>query len=275
MFWQEQWFLLAVALGPFILDIFSGGELFGKDDGTVDEDEATQTEATDSTSTDSSTTDQTSTSTGQTDTTASETDASADQAETSTDETDAASDQNDATETTTEDTDTSTKETTTSVETRSLTTVVDENGDLVAIDLDASAYGKDGSDTVNGGEFDDLLVGGSEDNPEDNAADTLSGGAGNDILYLGDADTATGGADADQFRTTTAITENAVIKDFTVGEDQLVVEHFDTETVGVQVQSITDKGLEITFSNGTHVILEGLDSALEDSSISYISVATS
>lgn len=271
MFWQEQWFLLAVALGPFILDIFSGGELFGKGDGTVDEDEATQTEADDTTSTDTSIETETSE-------TATETDTSDSVETTTTSEdtsnTETATEISETDSTTSESESTSSSETTDeeAASTASFTTALDEEGNLRSIDLDASAYGNEGADTINGGEFDDLLIGGSQSTPEDDASDTLVGGDGNDIIYLGNGDVATGGADADQFRTPSDASTDAVITDFTVGEDALVVEHYDTETVNIQTQSLTDKGLEVTFSNGTHVILEGLDAALEESSVAYVAI---
>jgi Ca2+-binding RTX toxin-like protein len=87
----------------------------------------------------------------------------------------------------------------------------------------------EGADSVSGGDGNDTLIGGA-------GPDDLQGDAGNDRLMLDGADSAAGGSGADSFMLRAA--GDAVITDFTTGEDRLVLRATDlfgfAEAVGRQ-----------------------------------------
>lgn len=121
--------------------------------------------------------------------------------------------------------------------------------------------GGTGNDTLNGGQGDDVLNGGSDD-------DRLAGGAGNDRLVggLGDDrlfggagnDTLGGGAGRDIFAFTAADGPDSsdTVIDFVDGTDRILLRD-------LAVADIADagNGAVITFSNGSSVLLRGVEAS--------------
>ncbi|WP_151720270.1 calcium-binding protein [Gemmobacter serpentinus] len=85
-------------------------------------------------------------------------------------------------------------------------------------------YGGAGKDTLDGDFGNDTLVGHVPGRIEDET-DFLNGGAGNDLLVLGNGDIGTGGAGADRFQLGDWLTEGsgAYIADFDARQDELEV----------------------------------------------------
>ena len=82
---------------------------------------------------------------------------------------------------------------------------------------------------------------------DDGVADSLSGGDGNDDLYLGDGDTGTGGAGADDFVLLDGeAADLALILDYDAQEDALIYVYDEGEPE--PMISVTDNG------DGTHTI---------------------
>ncbi|MCP4206122.1 MAG: hypothetical protein GY767_03615, partial [Shimia sp.] len=89
-----------------------------------------------------------------------------------------------------------------------------------------------GSDTLSGGEGNDVLQG-VQDSADDGVidssdvldADTLQGGEGDDVLLMGSGDMAEGGAGADVFQSGIWVDEDNLpqVSDFDVAEDTFVV----------------------------------------------------
>ncbi len=89
----------------------------------------------------------------------------------------------------------------------------------------------------------------------DTDADMLSGGAGDDTIYIGNNDVARGGDGDDEFIVSDWMEDGALseITDFDSTEDIIVVA-LSTETAGVEVTtSVTDEGIGQIFINGVLV----------------------
>lgn len=111
-------------------------------------------------------------------------------------------------------------------------------------------FGGDGDDTLDGTQASTL----SEAGTDEDVGDTLEGGAGDDVLILGEADLALGGAGEDTFVSGGHITETMpIIENFVPGEDILEL-HYDPETdAEPDVEYLeTSAGTEI-YLNGTGV----------------------
>lgn len=134
---------------------------------------------------------------------------------------------------------------------------------------DDELYGQAGDDLVQGGEGDDALIGTDllneditiadleavantgdlnnlplsiNDNPTD-SGNQLFGGIGDDRFVLGDNDTATGGADNDEFQINNGITSGnySTITDFSSTDDQITIRYAQEEgPPSVDVQSVGD-----------------------------------
>lgn len=100
-------------------------------------------------------------------------------------------------------------------------------------------------------------------------ADTLYGGDGDDILYLGDSDVGFGGAGADTFVSGIWATAGSgpvpVFEDFVSGEDQIVIMHA-REDVALGVAylgaGIVDFEISETDATQTNVLLDGVQVAV-------------
>ncbi|WP_425100946.1 calcium-binding protein [Tropicibacter sp. S64] len=132
---------------------------------------------------------------------------------------------------------------------------------------DDSILGGAGSDTINGGLGDDVLDGGSQSG-DDGTGDVLDGQTGDDTLYLGEGDFGTGGSGADSFH----VDGIAQITDFDTAQDMLVVEYTGGVAPTVTSQSVSSSGLVVSFSNGTVVLLAGLNAPVDASLISFLDV---
>ena len=125
-------------------------------------------------------------------------------------------------------------------------------------DGDDAIFGLDGIDNLYGGYGDDSLDGGS-------GSDYLRGAAGTDRLWGGSgADVLAGGSDMDHFIFRLADgTAPDIIRDFSVGEDQLVLggglRVNGNATVRRDVDFDGTRDTVLTLSNSATVILLGVD----------------
>lgn len=153
---------------------------------------------------------------------------------------------------------------------------------LVGGAQDDSLFGGTGDDTLTGGFGDDLLVAGEghdllmggdgddtlfgftpdADGADVDGADYLNGGNGDDLLVLGSGDVASGGAGGDDFLLGDWIDaeDQAVISDFTPGEDQLSIA-YDAAGPPPQVTTIYDAqagGLRVFIDGNPVALMSGL-----------------
>ncbi|RCW79427.1 calcium-binding protein [Paracoccus lutimaris] len=120
-------------------------------------------------------------------------------------------------------------------------------------------YGYSGSSTLTGGAGNDLLVGNHAraHGPDSestlytwnigNSNDVLNGGTGDDQIYFDLADTVTGGAGADLLTGFADVGQTSVVTDFTAGEDVL----------RVNIEPTTEAGTISDFANVTVVEQDG------------------
>lgn len=131
---------------------------------------------------------------------------------------------------------------------------------------------EEGQDTLYGGADDDILHGYALHAPpdgdasfliEDQEADDLQGGAGNDLLYLATADIGTGGEGADAFHLSWDVDTDqpATIQDYQPGTDKIVIE-FTSHRADDDMTEITQADQEVSTTpladgSGTAIQLNG------------------
>jgi Ca2+-binding RTX toxin-like protein len=145
-------------------------------------------------------------------------------------------------------------------------------------DGDDTVIGSTGQDTINGGTGADVLGGGDGDDiisgtdvdlttASDTDADVLDGGAGDDQLILGNGDSATGGAGADDFIVASDVTGNVIVSDFNPSEDEIIVQ---TETgTTFQSQAVVGGDLVITLTNASTITLTGVTVTINSTLIRF------
>ncbi|GGX61365.1 hypothetical protein GCM10007385_33070 [Tateyamaria omphalii] len=153
-------------------------------------------------------------------------------------------------------------------------------GDLSLIDLSPSDLAglRDGTlsfvQAAGLGGIDDNIL--EEPNAEDNAADTLSGGDGNDALLLGSGDIATGGAGEDEFGIfADALSGDqgpSTITDYVPGEDFIFVLADPEAPVAANISVLTAGDDAIVALNGQPVtVVSGAAGLLSTDDIAFIS----
>ena len=115
-----------------------------------------------------------------------------------------------------------------------------------------------------------MLFGGDLDESEDGEIDTLSGGAGNDQIHLGDADIATGGEGADTFVRLSTMSSRALVTDFDATEDLIVIEHQSDTPPTLLRQTVASDGVILELSDNSQVELAGLTESIDESLISFV-----
>lgn len=144
-------------------------------------------------------------------------------------------------------------------------------------------FGRDGEDTLlGGGGADNLNAGAGADILRDAdaatsfevSADTLTGGDGDDVLYFAPPDVATGGAGADSFILDRAHAGTAVITDFDLSEDLLIIEHDGGSVPTIAGQVVNEEGLSLSLDNGVELILTGLDTELAPDGLVFLDTTT-
>ena len=97
---------------------------------------------------------------------------------------------------------------------------------------------------------------------DDGAADILDGGAGNDVLFFGAGDTATGGSGADDFGIIAGGDTVATITDFDSAEDVVVIfdPNFDSRTTDPDI-TVTEDGADALISLDGAVVARMVDGA--------------
>lgn len=111
--------------------------------------------------------------------------------------------------------------------------------------------GGGGTDIISGDAGDDVLSSDRLDSDADwtrGDAETLSGGAGDDILYFSGEDAATGGTGADHFGVIDTGEDPALITDFEIGVDEIViyVEGLDGAATPPVISYATDTTTDMT-----------------------------
>ncbi|MEL6690411.1 MAG: calcium-binding protein [Pseudomonadota bacterium] len=116
--------------------------------------------------------------------------------------------------------------------------------------------GGDGIDTLFGGHGDDVVIGTmlDQEGADTDTADFLNGGDGNDSIYAGAGDTAHLGEGDDTLFVGDWAGENAaLVKDFEVGEDKLVVIYDDSDGAAPVLQLVDDAD----FPDVTYLVVNG------------------
>lgn len=134
---------------------------------------------------------------------------------------------------------------------------------------DDSLVGGAGADELRGSSGNDTLVGGTTEIPNDESADTLIAGDGDDVLFLSGGDLGTGGAGADAFTLVEGETGASTITDFDPATDMLVIQEGEFD-VAVASQVVTAEGVLVTFDSGATVLVQGLTEPLSDDVITIV-----
>ena len=164
--------------------------------------------------------------------------------------------------------------------------------DLSGVTTGAEVYGGDGEDTVSGsGQNDRLYAGGANSTLEvfygdqgpyhdDGEADVLDGQEGNDTLFFGAGDTATGGTGSDTFNITNLNTifdasAHALITDWEAGEAINFFGNVPTEDVNVADDfTIEESGEDavVRWQGQTVLVVEGAAGEVTADDLSYAQV---
>lgn len=125
-----------------------------------------------------------------------------------------------------------------------------------------SLIGQDGDDVIYSGERqwrDGRLDGTPEGHHDDGQKDTLDGGTGNDRLYFGENDEATGGQGSDDFIVTEVLStgqNGAVIHDFDPATDQIEIHVYQAKTPAeMQSLQFSVQNNDTVVRYGEHVVL--------------------
>jgi Ca2+-binding RTX toxin-like protein len=130
---------------------------------------------------------------------------------------------------------------------------IDQSGDVLTGDANDNTFdggagddfisGKDGKDNLTGGTGNDTLVGG-------NGVDTLTGGVGRD-KFVFDGDVFANGTPTPAPNGINVLGQPDVITDYTIGEDQIVLNSFDLGIPNITFQ----KGQSNQITNGNVIVL--------------------
>lgn len=127
-----------------------------------------------------------------------------------------------------------------------------------------------GEDRVQGGTGNDILFGAFADGSDDDDADTLSGGEGDDTIHMGDTDEATGGEGADTFVRIADVTSRMLIQDFDLGNDVIVVQHQEDTPPTITDQRVASDGVIVELSDGSQIELAGLRNPIDSGLFSFV-----
>lgn len=130
--------------------------------------------------------------------------------------------------------------------------------------------GGTGADNISGSEGNDVLYGGVIGGADDGATDTLGGGDGDDRIHLGNTDVASGGAGADTFVRLATTDTRALINDFDIAEDVVVIEHQSDTPPSISNQTVASDGVILELSDGSQVEFAGLTNTIDPSLISFV-----